>query len=97
MVLIDLMGLCCKIKIISDVIRITETFFKIFDRKNYLEPQNYKTIFNRLYSLLETFSRTATTRWKKLISFDNLLDKGSSILSDHRARNCELQDLMEDG
>ena len=33
------------------------------------------------------FNRTANTRWKNLKSSDNRLDKGKSILSDHRARN----------
>ena len=43
------------------------------------------------------FNRTANTRWKNLISFDDRLDKGESILSNRRASNWELHDRAEDG
>ena len=43
------------------------------------------------------FNRTANTRQKNLISFDNRLDKGKSILSNRRGRNWELHDGAEDG
>ena len=55
------------------------------------QPSNGCTPFEK------HFTGTANTRWKNLISFDNRLDKGKSILSDQRARNWELHDGAEDG
>ena len=43
------------------------------------------------------FNRTANTRWKNLIFFDDHLDEGKSILSNQRASNWELHDVAEDG
>ena len=43
------------------------------------------------------FNRTANTRRKNLISFNDHLDKGKSILSSRRASNWELHDGAEDG
>ena len=43
------------------------------------------------------FIRMANTRWKNLISFDDRLDKGKSILSNRRASNWELHDGAEGG
>ena len=43
------------------------------------------------------FNRTANTRWKNLISYDDHLDKGKSILSSRRASNWEQHDGAENG
>ena len=54
-----------------------------------------RTIDNLLLDALllkKNFNRTANTRWKKLIFFDNRLDQGKSVLSDQRAKKWELPD-----
>ena len=43
------------------------------------------------------FNRTANTRWKNRISFNNRLDKGKWRARNWRARNWELHDGAEDG
>ena len=43
------------------------------------------------------FNRTANTRWKNLVSFDDRLDKEKSILSNRRSSNLELHDRPENG
>ena len=43
------------------------------------------------------FNRTANTRWKNLMSDNDHLDKGKSIISKQRASNWELHDGAEDG
>ena len=42
------------------------------------------------------FDRTANTRSKNQIFFDNRLDKGKSIISDQREKNWELYDGVQD-
>ena len=60
-----------------------------------LESKNQSTIGCTPFE--KHFNRTANTSLKNLISFNNRLDKGKSILSNQRARNWELHDGGEDG
>ena len=86
-----------KSQITGNVIRVTESRGKFFDRKNYLELRISKQASIGCAPFETHFNRTANTRWKNRISFDDHLDKGKSILSSRRTSNWELHDGAEAG
>ena len=62
-----------------------------------MEQTNYPTTVHRMYNSFENhFNCTDNTRLKTMISVDNHLGQGKSILSDRRAMNWELHDGAED-